>query len=346
MNIKYTLLVAAAIPLPLLAAIDLTDDFSISGFGSTSIAKSNNTTPLFIHREITDDTCYDCDTIFGIQADYTITEALNASLQVVKRPQDKWSDPEIEWAYLSYEINDLTFNGGRLRLPLFLASEYYYVGQAYTWARPPQEVYDSILGFTFYDGFSLRWETSISDELTASVMPFYGFGRENKTKLGTFELIFETDYMAGLSAELTGFNYRIHSAYMHTKFEQNGAASEKMNIFTLGGEYSLDQWLFMAEVEHDKLQTNWYVSAGYSYDAFTPYITYGQSHDRRYSKSVTAGVRYDVTPQISLNAEWQGVYLPQDRYDQGKDGQFVIPPIALQEDKDVQAYTLMLNFVF
>ncbi|OAN11092.1 hypothetical protein A3K86_19150 [Photobacterium jeanii] len=346
MRIKYPLLVMSALPLPLFAAINITDDLSISGFGSTSIAKTNNKAPLFIHREITEDTCYDCDTIFGLQLDYTITEALNASVQVVKRPQDQWSDPEVEWAYLSYEINELTLNGGRLRLPLFLASEYYYVGQAYTWARPPQEVYDSILGFTFYDGFSLRWDTSISDELTASVMPFYGFGRENKTNLGQYKLVFDTDFMAGISADLSGFNYRIHSAYMHTKFKQNGGPEEHMNIFTLGGEYSWDQWQFMAEIEHDKLQTNWYASAAYNIDKFTPYLTYGQSHERRFTKSVTAGVRYDVTPQISLNAEWQGVYMPQDKYEQGKDGQFVIPPVLLKEDKDVQLYTLMVNFVF
>ncbi|MCW8330215.1 porin [Photobacterium sp. SDRW27] len=331
------------------AALKVTDNFSISGFGSTSIAKSDNSTPLFVHREITDNTCYDCDTTFGLQGDLSIVDELNASLQVVKRPQDEWSSPEVEWAYLAYQHDDFTFKGGRLRIPLFLVSEYYYVGQAYHWARPPQEVYDSILGFTHYDGLSVSWGMDLSDEAAVTVSPYYAFENDYKTELGNEKLIFETDRVAGVSIDLNGFNYRVHLGYMHAKFSTlpaNALSENIINLYTLGGEYSLNDWQFMAEVQTDNIQSNWYVSGAYHFDKFTPYLVYGESHHRRKTNSVTAGLRYDITYSISINAEWQGVYMTSSDYDKFQTGQFVIPPKLTGEDKDAQLYTLMLSFVF
>lgn len=331
------------------AAIKVSDNFSVGGFGSTSIAKSDNSTPLFVHREINDSTCYDCDTTFGLQADLSMTDDFNASLQIVKRPQDNWSDPEIEWAYLGYQYKDYSFKAGRQRVPLFLVSEYYYVGQAYTWARPPQEVYDSLMGFTFYDGLSAAWQSDISDETAVTASLYYAFDHEYKTELGNDELIFDTDRIAGASIELSGFNYRVHLGYAHVKFTQLPAATptaEILNVYTLGGEYSYDQWQFMAEVQSDQIQTNWYVSSAYNYDMFTPYLVYAESHHRRQSQSLTAGLRYDITYSVSLNAEWQGVYMDSSSYDKFGTGAFISPPKLSGEDKDAQLYTLMLNFVF
>ena len=347
---------SALILLPLLslpfsseAAIKVSNHLSVSGFGSTSVTKSDNSTPLFVHREISDSPCYDCDTIFGLQADLFIIDELTASLQVVKRPQDEWSSPEVEWAYLAYQFDDISFRGGRQRIPLFLASEYYYVGQAYTWARPPQEVYDSILGFTFYDGLSLLWHGDISDEVSVTVSPYTAFDNEYKTLLGDDRLVFDTERAAGIAVDLSGFNYRIHFGYVHVKFTTTpaDALSENiLNIFTLGGEYSLDQWLLIAEGQTDSTQSNWYVSGAYQFDRLAPYLVYGESHHRRKTSSVTAGLRYDITYSISINAEWQGIYMDSEHYESFGTGQFVTPPKLTGEDKDAQLYSLMLNFIF
>lgn len=348
---KFTLL-----PLSLLvisnsvfAAINVTDNFSLRGFGSTSITQSNNTVPLFVHREISDDTCYDCDTTFGIQGDLQITDTINASVQVVKRPQDTWSDPELEWAYINGEYNDISLKGGRLRIPLFLMSEYYYVGQAYPWARPPQDVYDSILGFTHFDGLSATWHVELNDENIVTASPFYGFKQDYKTEFGDEKLFFDTDYIAGLSAELSGFNYRVHFGYLNVRFimlPNTTPNKETLSIYTLGAEYSLNSWQFVAETQIDELQGSWYLSTAYNFDQFTPYVVYGESHHRRKATSVTAGVRYELTHTISLNAEWQGINMNQSDYDSYNGGQFVVPPKLTGESKDAQLYTLMLNFIF
>ncbi|MDR8526133.1 porin [Shewanella fidelis] len=328
---------------PAVASIELTDNIQLSGFGSTAISKTDNRTPLFISREIIDETCYDCDTVFGLQLDIDVVEGLTASGQVVKRTQDKWSDPELEWAYLAYEYNDFEIKAGRLRLPLFLASEYYYVGQAYPWARPPQEVYDSILGFTSYDGLSMAWHYELSDGLQLTVSPYYGFERLNEVELGAVKLEFDTEYMAGLYIDLVGFNYRIHSGFMQAKYQQRPSPNtEKLDIYTLGAEYSYGAWQWMAEVEVDRIQANWYASMIYAFDDFSPYITYGESHQSRKSKGVTTGVRYDATSRISLNLEYQMIFSVEE----GNRGQFVTSPLAYAESSDVDLVTFSINFVF
>ncbi|WOT05061.1 porin [Shewanella youngdeokensis] len=341
---KYTLvLLSLGVVANAQAAIELTDNVFLSGFGTTSISKTDNTTPLFINREITDETCYDCDTLFGLQLDANIFDGLKASAQVVKRTQDDWSDPELEWAYLSYEFNDFEVRAGRLRLPVFMISEFYFVGQAYVWARPPVEVYDAILGTTSYDGVSFAWNYELSDELLLTVSPYYGFERTTKVALGSTIFHFESDYTTGIYLDLTGFNYRIHAGFLQSKYILLPATKpDKLSVYTVGAEYSMDAWQFMAEVEYDDLQTNWYASVAYAFDGFTPYIVYGESHDLRESKGVTVGARYDVTPAISVNAEYQTL-TSEDPFNRA---QFVAPPIYFGEKEDVDLFSITINFVF
>ncbi|MCL1049285.1 hypothetical protein L2755_06810 [Shewanella abyssi] len=341
---QYTILILSlGITANVEAGVELTDNIMLSGFGTTSISKTDNKTPLFVNREIFDETCYDCDTLFGLQLDIDVFEGFNASAQVVKRTQDDWSDPELEWAYLGYEFADFEVRAGRLRLPLFLVSEFYYVGQAYTWARPPEEVYDAILGFTSYDGISLAWDYDISDEISLTISPYYGFDRLNEVQFGANLLKFDTEYMAGIYVDVVGFNYRIHSGFMQAKYSQRPfPATQKLDIYTLGAEYSLDAWQWMAEVEYDKFQTNWYASAAYALDDFTPYLVYAESHELRKTKGVTVGVRYDVTSTISLNAEFQSIFSQE----KGNRAQFVTSPLLYGEKDDVDILSLTLNFVF
>ncbi|MGF1777354.1 sulfate ABC transporter permease [Vibrio nomapromontoriensis] len=356
MNNKLLVLAISAMSAPSLAAIDLSDNFSISGFGSTSWAKSDNATPLMVNRNINDENCYDCDTTFGVQLDY-YREAFKASVQVVKRPQDHWSEPQLEWAYLGYSVGDFEFRGGRLRLPLFLASEYYYVGHAYTTARPPEEVYNSILGITAYNGASVIWNVDISDEMQLSLSPFVGFKDNNDVDLNqAMSMEFETKNMWGANAVLTGENYRINFAYLDSTFDQTVTLSgftlptqkdESIKLYSLGGEYDFGSLKLTAEGQQNDFGSSWYSSAAYRIQKFTPYVVYGQTHRKssdtnpfegKSGDSWTLGLRYDVLYNVSVNAEWQ-------KFESfgSQSGPFVSSP---GKDTDANLYTVMVNFVF
>ncbi|ANS87644.1 hypothetical protein VSVS12_03944 [Vibrio scophthalmi] len=368
MNNKLLTLALLTTSLPVFANIEISENILLSGFGSTSWTKSDNDTPLITHVEVADHSCFDCDTTFGLQLDGYFN-ALHVSAQVVKRPQDHWSEPELEWAYLGYQYKDLLVRAGQLRIPLFLYSEYYYVGHAYTMARPPTEVYNSILGITAYQGFSLTWNVDIDDEKTLAITPFYGLKDEKEVHLNpdTF-LELDTKRMFGINAQLSGDNYRLNASYLNSRYDQRVTLSNitvalpmggsltlppvvdeskdhRIELYSLGAEYEFGPTTLSAELQKNDRTSAWYSALQHRFDAFTPYLVYGQQYSEesdngkrtREGESVTTGVRYDLRYNLSLNAEWQ--YFDTEN---GGDGAFIDVPTK----PNANLYTIMVNFVF
>ncbi|WP_045385996.1 porin [Vibrio rotiferianus] len=356
-------LFVSCITAPSYSALEITDNLTLSGFGSTSWASSDNEMPLLVNRFINDKNCYDCDTTFGLQLDFYY-DAFKASAQVVKRPQDHWSNPQLEWAYIAYTYENVEFRGGRLRMPLFLASEYYFVGHAFTPARPPNEVYDSILGITAYNGLSVLWNHDINESLTLTTTPFIGFKDDSSVDYNeTTELKFTTNDMYGINLVLSGDYYRWNFSYLDANYDQEtlltnvvqnipgiGAVTldkliikdpdQRIQLFSLGAVYELDALTLTVEGQTNDIASAWYIQGSYNLNEFTPYATYGQQFDDQEHKdgdSYLLGVRYDLHYNVSLNAEWQHF-----KAYRSASGAFVDTP----EDDDANMYTIMVNFVF
>ena len=350
-----------AVTLPSYATVDLTDQLSLSGFVSTSITKSSNKTELMINRRISDDTCFDCDTTAGLQLDY-FNDAFKASFQLVKRPQDDWNSPEVEWGYVGYTIENIELRAGRLRLPLFLASEYYYVGHAYTYARPPDEVYNSILGITAYNGLSAVWNMEVFDIYQLSITPFIGFDDSSKLDIAkTVEADIDVDKLSGVNFLLSADSYRLNLTYVNADFDQtikltNASTGlpiieidyldENVELISLGLEYDFDSLMLATEAQFNSIRSSWYTNLTYRMNALSPYITYGENHvkktvatdfEGKTGSSFLIGVRYDIKYNVSMNIEWQ-----QFKSFGGERGPFVEVPV----DNDANLYSLVLNFVF
>ena len=341
------------------ATIELTDDLSFSGFGSTSVTQTDNKTPLFLNREITDETCYDCDTNLGLQLDYLFLDNFNASIQVMKRPQDEWSEPQLEWAYLGYNYEQFDIKAGRLRLPIFLDSEVFYVGHAYTAARPAAEVYDSILGITSYDGIGVTWNSELTDDLSLTVNPYGAISGKPEAEKGDLEYEFDINYSTGLAIDLASFDYKIHFNVFHANFD--GIAThntfgkvgefkdQNFTMYSLGGEYTWEAITLRAETYYADHQFNWYTQAGYNIGLFTPYVSYAEMYypsdqATKRNNTITAGIRFDVTPSISINAEYQRTEAGKDLSATGQsNGQFT--KAFNGENIDANVYTLMVNFI-
>lgn len=345
------------------AAIDITDNLTLSGFGSTSWTQSDNETPLLVNHDIKDESCWDCDTIFGLQLDFFYRD-FKASAQVVKQPQNHWSEPKLEWAYIAYNYDPFEFRAGRLRMPVFLASEYYYVGHAFTPARPPNEVYDSILGITAYNGISILWNYDINDSLTLTTTPFVGFRDESTVEINSnTELKFTTNNMYGVNLVLGGDGYRWNFTFLDSNYDQETrltglsidipnvgpvpipdqtivSKDQNIQLFSLGAEYEFGNFGLTVEGQTNDIASSWYAQGSYHLDRFTPYLIYGQTFNASEDKvgdSYLLGLRYDIHFNVSINAEWQ--YFSAYK---GASGAFVSTPT----DDNANLYTVMLNFVF
>lgn len=101
------------------------------------------------------------ETSFGLQTQIKIDPKLSATVQLVTRGADGYK-ANVDWAYASYELSpELTLQAGHKRLPIYNYSDYMYVGYAYPWVRPPQDLY----GWQIYsyDGINLQGRKSFGD---------------------------------------------------------------------------------------------------------------------------------------------------------------------------------------
>lgn len=196
------------------------EDIDLSGFMTWGVAKSNNPSPWYVNREITDDVCYSCDTTIGLQLDYEVVDELRVSSQLVKRPEDAWDKPILEWAYVAYELSgNLEFRAGKLRLPMFLMSDYYYVGNAYPWIRPVAEVYNRQLGMTAFDGIDFIYDWHLNDQMTLSIHPYFGSDKTERVNLKNQSWLFELKDQYGMALDFTTERLRLHVNYFEADAE-------------------------------------------------------------------------------------------------------------------------------
>ena len=69
----------------------------------------------------------------------------------------------------------ISVRAGKIKFPTFLISDYYEVGYAYPWIRPPQEVYSSN-PITTLNGVDVLARFRLGD-MSLLVQPYYGVSR-------------------------------------------------------------------------------------------------------------------------------------------------------------------------
>jgi hypothetical protein len=133
-------------------------------FGSTS--KNNYQCPCFVgNYEYSGlyefgKTQLGPESLAGIQGDFQFSPDWSATVQVVARGAD--NSANIDWAYGTYKVTpNLSVQFGRKRLPLYYYSDYMYVGYAYPWVRPNQDLY--AWQIYSYDGANVVYKTSWND---------------------------------------------------------------------------------------------------------------------------------------------------------------------------------------
>jgi len=109
---------------------------------------------------LTDELEVDNLSVVGLQGSSDLSDGLSATVQLVARGKNDF-DPEFEWAYVKYQINDnADVKVGRLRAPFYFYSEYLDVSYAYSWIAPPIEVYAA--NVTNYDGINFYYTNNFN----------------------------------------------------------------------------------------------------------------------------------------------------------------------------------------
>ncbi|MCE0495325.1 sulfate ABC transporter permease [Vibrio salinus] len=330
------------------AQIRLNDNVILSGFGTASAAISDSSVKAYNYRNIDNHLCLDCDSTLGLQLDWLINKDFRSSVQVVKRPQDTFSDPELEWAYLAYTQQNSTLKLGRQRLPLFIMSEYYYVSAAYPWSRPPQDVYDNIMGITHYDGISYEWTTLTSSESQLRIAPFVAIPQTSD--YNGYGIDFSLDFKTtlGITIDYTYQDSVFHLGYINTSATRyNDVGLPKthysLDMITAGFNIVDGNITYTAEALLDQnLYATWYSGISYQYQNIQPYLQYGQRRRMFSDNSIIGGIKTSITPSLFINLEWAYVTGP-DSYQSGH-----LNEMQLTGDRETNAniYTLSVSFLF
>lgn len=269
----------------------------------------------------------------GLQATARINNQLSATTQLVARALSG-NQGNLEWAYLTWEPTpEWTLQAGRMRLPLFYFSDFQDVGYAYTWLRPPPDVYGwDVVNF---NGGKATWRQQVLGwSLKASA-----FGGSENSKDNAYSTLMysgqpksvEWRAIRGAALELSRgvFTGRIVGlANGYAQLDQasdaydlllSGRDAGKQRIWGLSANIDADPWLVRSEYsvfDRSDFQYKakaYMLSAGYRIDKLTPMLTvsgyaettpFPSAYNTLKMRSQAATLRYEVGDSSAVKLQF------------------------------------------
>lgn len=243
------------------------------------------------------------DSQLGINLSAAISTDWTAAAQLFASGGEHNFQLLADWSFVSYRPNDsLTFNFGKVKFPNNLIAEYYDIGIAYPWLRPPQEFYTSEeLGAAHsnmkaFNGATAMAHTEIAD-VDYSALAFVGESPGEhmplKKMLG-----------ASLSAATDAFTVQASYHRGSAEQEEEGAERENMQMFSLGAMANWRDWILYTEWVKSTVSdaekagaSAGYLTLGRQFGSYTPFVTYSRLDKENNSeqKSVALGLKYQLS---------------------------------------------------
>ena len=283
------------------------------------------------------DTTYEADTNVGIQIDSDLFENIIMRTQWVGYGSEDFN-AKIDWLYLTYEFQpDTFFDIGRKRLPLYYYSEFFDVGYAYIWVRPPVDNY--AWQINHYNGVTLR-KNSNFEEIDINFTVYYGReDSENNLILGELlssnidetwrdmigaVLSFSRNWLDVRLNVLNGRNDREFYGYSlnnNNIVESNDTVNSFNDLeFTNYGiavNLDNDKLLLLTEYtirnrEQDPQIHTYLVSLGYKWNSFSWHLTYSEYKQESFNSGLegenhntrSTGIRCDFHSQAAVKFQY------------------------------------------
>lgn len=301
-----------------------------NGFISVGAGLTLDKNEVFLVDELsgakyTDEITFKPDSVYALQISSDLGDKLSVTAQVLGNGGNDFN-AELEWAYVTYQINSQwAVQAGRLRTPFFLHSLYLDVGYTYNWIRPPAE-FNTVSDLSKrIEGIDLTWAKSF-DYIDATVSLTYGNAEVDAIiSLGPSNLKFKD--VIGVTGQLTYDWLTFRGGYLeaHADVTPDGRpaplpVNAGYEILTFATVAEWDQYSIKAEYFNRDFPGNagnddagWYLSGAYNIGDFTPHITYSTFKDDNTNSnplaleefnSVILGVKYDFHPNAKFKIEY------------------------------------------
>ena len=255
---------------------------------------------------------FENDSKMALQFSADLGEGLRATAQIIARGRNDFN-PDFEWAYISYEINDqFMLMAGRQRFNLYKYSDYIDVGYAYHWITPPRGVYS--LPFNSGEGVGLTYSDLWGDSdaeitykyITSSISDYQPIGSD--TTPAAFSA---KGHIINFNFATGSFEYGLNLGLIDEySYEQHtiialGQAISEAGVFTqeivddllpiddgatlIGAhvKYDVDSWFILAEYTMTELDPSFladtnsaFISGGIRFNNLTFHVTYGMDEGK------------------------------------------------------------------
>jgi hypothetical protein len=332
----------------------VTAEVKLNGFGSFAVGRVLDGEEFLADFPKTGiyetDLSIDPDTTLGLQLSSYFTSDFSLIAQVAVHGARDY-DPDLDWLYLNYYLTpELSVQAGRKRLPLYYYSDYFDVGYAYYWIRPPPDVYTWQI--TNYNGISLLYETAFG-QWDTSLSLYYGSEESEDNDL--LSLLFEASVdetwknMIGIVATAANDWLEVRFTHMQGLIDRQISGVTVINdaeqqFLGLSVNLTFDHLLVLSEFNNYQQPDNdveydaYLLSLGYQVGDLTPHITRSgfkqkindQGNDESHT-TTSVGLRWDVVDNIAVKVQYDKVI------DEG-----VVVPIK----GDSESVSFAVDFVF
>ncbi|PSW07406.1 hypothetical protein [Photobacterium lipolyticum] len=274
-------------------ASTMSDRFTFNGFASVAMQVSDNDAGF---AGATNQAEFDNGSLVGLQGSFNVAEGTDVTVQLVARGEDDW-DPEVEWAFISHHFdNGLTARAGKLRLPLFMLSDYLEVGYATPWVRVPEEVYGTVVVSSF-TGVDVLYDIELDD----STVSLQAFGGNRTVSASKSSLGVETKFRDIIGGVVSWTDETVTLRASYTQAKVNGDEdwnidgnvipmttfdSDKATFIGLGARYDQGNFFALSELTRTEVEGFYqdvdaaYLTLGYNVNSLTPYVSVARSETK------------------------------------------------------------------
>lgn len=319
-------------------AAELSDIFSVHGFGTIGATKTNDPDMGYRSNISTDNVTYDdwnlaSRSLVGVQVNARWNEHWSSAVQFVqqKQPGSTFED-KIQVASVNYmPTPEWVFRLGRSAPRMFMLTDTRNVGFGYLWTHPPIEFYGQ-LQTTYIDGVLTTYTKQIDDDsLSVSLAagkatlpmsyPSYNFKADLGESAGLTVEYEHNDWLFRGTAsrvvnkyqwadEVREYLDRYSTFVPGTALlsKQLDTHNAKLWFYTLGASYNNPEWVIQSEISRlmataDVIpeSISGYLSIGRHIGAFTPYVMYSRIHTTSPDDSLSPDVAYASQYDSQLN---------------------------------------------
>ena len=330
-----------------------------NGFLTAGAAATN--VGLYYNEKYNEDGSTD-DTRAGLVASAQLNREWWAGMQLISHgtgTDDPGRTVTLDWAYASYRPNDaLAVNLGRIKFPTNLISEYFDVGFAYPWIRPPEEFYTHAplgpnLTAESINGASVIFTKKFGAGARFALQPFFG---DTNIDDGSQKK------MLGMKASISSDNLEVLAGYTRSNLQLNSLTSARyveandkdLQTWNVGFSYDRNVVIYTeygrstVEDRPEFDSTGAYATFGYRFGKYLPHVTYAvfDQDSGLGQKSTALGVRRELTSFSAFKFEWK-------RIDPEQRGTALVggaQPAGLfefmPEKARVNLYSVSVDFVF